>query len=173
MTSTWRILFLCRFGKVLGRKVDIDNESSKEECQQAPRLARMAIAVMAISQSFELPCEVLCGLKFWPSKGCFGSRQPYCASCPSKLAFKRLDLQLVEVFSVEISRLKFNTQTLSDSCHSRKVTPSGLHPQHLGWDSNPMIVNKKREFLQFSYLFASAFSVCFSFLFVAGQYYPY
>lgn len=49
--------------KVLGGKVDIDNESSKEECQQTPRLASMAIAVMAVSQRFELPCEVLCGLK--------------------------------------------------------------------------------------------------------------
>lgn len=28
---------------------------------------------------------------------------------------------------------------LSDSCHhSRKVTPSGLHPQHLGWDSKTL-----------------------------------
>ena len=56
-------LFLCKFVKVLGGKVDIDNESSKEECQQAPRLASMAIAVMAVSQRFELPREVLCGLK--------------------------------------------------------------------------------------------------------------
>eukprot|EP00434_Breviolum_minutum_P002199 symbB.v1.2.001936.t1/scaffold55.1/size374282/18 len=50
---------------VLGGKVDIDNESSKEECQQAPRLASMAIAVMAVSQRlFWFKAAVLCILSF-------------------------------------------------------------------------------------------------------------
>ena len=83
--------------------MDIDNESSKEECQQAPRLASMAIAVMAVSQKgSSCPVRFYVALSCDLQKGCFGSRQPYCASCPSKLAFKRLDLQLVpEVFLVE------------------------------------------------------------------------
>lgn len=113
-------------------------------------------------------------------KGCFGSRQPYCASCPSKLAFKRLDLQLVpEVFLVENLEVEICLQTPlwhSDLGFLIAVTIQGK--SHLPGCILSILaeIPKPYDGQKFSIVLVVV-SFCLGFfrffLGVAGQYYPY
>lgn len=179
-TSTWSIYFYANSWRFWEERWTLTMKAVRRNVNKLQDWQAWLLQLRQFHKVSSCPVRFYVALSCDLQKGCFGSRQPYCASCPSKLAFKRLDLQLVpEVFLVENLEVEICLQTPlwhSDLGFLIAVTIQGK--SHLPGCILSILaeIPKPYDGQKFSIVLVVV-SFCLGFfrffLGVAGQYYPY